>query len=120
MNAGLKESAMEYTQIEIFNSYLFARNLLGLTNQLKNASFEMRVRIQGDNFYLINSESSAKLSLLRKAFPFGSWVMSSTYLELKPLSVFLTYKMNPPHFGTLENAANIALKEIIMYRPEVS
>jgi hypothetical protein len=105
----------EFSRIEIFNSYLFLRSLLGLTNKKKDDSFLIGIRYTGKEILALN-ENSTKVILLITYYEINKvWLFSSDYLQLEPLAKHIKKAVETSKNPFLSEPAFDALREILSY-----
>lgn len=105
----------EFSRIEIYNSYLFLRRLLGLTNKEKDDSFLIGIRYSGNQILVLNENSTKVILLLEKGIATNRWHFCSNYPELEPLALHIQKAINKSRKKLPSEPAFEALKEIINY-----
>ncbi|MGE5085403.1 MAG: hypothetical protein ACM3MG_03825 [Bacillota bacterium] len=100
-----------FSQIEIYNSLLFLRKLLGVTNDKRNQPLQVGIRYTGTEI-LATNESSSKAVLLLKKNAVGAWLFSGTSMELEPISSHIERAISKSTNHFLSEPAFDALQEI--------
>lgn len=106
---------MEYSQLEIFNSYLFLRNILGCINKKKDDSFLMGIRYTGDKILALNENSTKSILILVQNKTTKLWYIDCIYIELVPIAWHILKSVQYSKNPYLSEPAFEALKEIIKY-----
>lgn len=100
-----------FSQIEIYNSYLFLRTLLGITNNKKNDTLKIGIRYTGNEILAVNEHSTKTVLLIRKN-AVGSWFFSSAYPELEPIATHIKSAIKDSSNKFLSEPAFEALQNI--------
>jgi len=106
----------EFSRIEIFNSYIFLRNLLGCTNKKKDDYFLIGIRYTGDRILALNENSTRTILLLEKGGRFSHWYVSTNYTELVPIATHIKIAVEKSKNPFLSEPAFEALKEVLKYK----
>lgn len=81
---------MEINRLEIIQSYIAVRNLLGLTNSDKNQIVSLAFEETAKELFVKNGLTQRKLILLNRTMTKGSeWEVATTYGQAEPLAEYL-------------------------------
>ena len=79
-----------FSQIEVYNSYLFLRTLLGVTNDKKNDVLKVGIRYTGNELLAINELSTRSVLLLKRNASMNTWFFAGAYPELEPIALHIS------------------------------
>lgn len=106
----------EFSRMEVYNSYLFLRQLLGLTNKQKDDSFLIGIRYTGHQILALIENSIKSVLLLEYAPRTRMWYFVGNYSELEPVGIHIKKAIEKSTNSFLSEPAYDALKEIIAYK----
>lgn len=105
----------EFSRMEIFNSYIFLRNVLGMTNKKQDDAFLIGIRYTGNTILALNENSTKAILLLERRPGDYVWFFSGTYPQLEPLANHIKKAIQNSKNPYLSEPAFDALKEILKY-----
>jgi hypothetical protein len=105
----------EFNHIEIFNSYLYLRSLLGLTNKKRDDAFLLDIRFTGNEILVINENSTKAVLLISYNEIIGGWLFTSQYPELEPIALHIKKAVETSKNHFLSEPAFDALKAVLNY-----
>lgn len=107
-----------FSQIEVYNSYLFLRTLLGITNDKKNDILRVGIRYTGNELLAINELSTRAVLLLKRNAFINTWSFAATYPELEPVAFHIKIAVTNSSNPHLSEPAFDALQKILTYRDQ--
>lgn len=105
-----------FSQIEIYNSFLFLRTLLGVTNDQKNDTLKVGIRYTGNEILAINELSTKAVLLLGCNLAMNTWFFTGTYPQLEPIAFHIKVAISKSSNPLLSEPAFEALQQILKYR----
>lgn len=105
----------EFSRIEVFNSYLFLRTLLGLTNKKKDDVFLLGIRYTGKEILVLNENSTKAILLISYSDVSRLWLFSSLYPQLEPIALHVKGSVETSQNPNLSEPALDALKAVLSY-----
>ncbi|WP_413943784.1 hypothetical protein [Bdellovibrio sp. HCB-162] len=108
---------MEINRLEIIQSYITARNLLGLTNTEKNQIVSLSFEETATELFIKNGLTNKKLLLLkRKIAEGGDWKVSTTYSQLEPLAFYLMKELRVKTAHRSTERCMMAIEQLFDYK----
>lgn len=106
----------KFNRIEIFNSYLFLRKILGLTNKKKDDTFLVGICHNDNQIFALNENSNKVILLLELNATTKLWFFKGGYLELEPIADHIRKAIQSTRNPLLDELALEALQQIVNYQ----